>query len=132
MILEQRPVPPGAPQTAEGLLTPSYVGWIDWVTRALNAFLQGRFYQLVKVTDDYSMKETDSAVIADATAGSLLVTLFDSRLATAKRHTVKKINAGNTVTIVGTIDGAVNLVIATQWQSYDLLPDPDSNAWYLV
>lgn len=132
-LLEQRGVPFGVPQGADGKVTSTWRGWFDWVTKVCNAMLRGRFYQVQKITADYTMLEVDSAVLADATAGNIAVTLLDSRDATAKRLTIKKLDASaNTVTAIGTIDDVPNLALTVQYEAFDLIPDPDSNAWWLA
>lgn len=122
-------IPYGVPQSGVDL-TPQWKGWFNQVKDVANAFLRGRFYRAVKITADYTPLEIDSAILADATVGDIDITLPDSRTVQSKRMTIKKLNAGNTVNVLATIDGAVNLAISTQYESHDLIPDPDTNAWW--
>lgn len=133
--LTQRALPFGIPQEPGSPITAQWRGWFSWVTEVGNAFLRGRFYRVAAITQDYTMREVDSAILADASAGNISITLLASADAQGKRLTVKKVDASaNTVTVVGTIDGAANLVLSTQYQSRDLVADPDpaASAWWLI
>lgn len=130
--MKQLGIPYGVPQDGANL-TPQWKGWFNQVKDAANEFIRGRFFQVVKVTADYTMEEVDCAILADATAGNIQITLVAASLARAKRMMVKKLDASaNTVTVLGTFDGAANLVLGAQYQSFDLVPDLDANVWWLA
>jgi len=59
-------------------------------------------WDLLTKTADYSMTINDEVVFADATSGNVTITLppvFESKGLT---YYIKKVNAGNTVTVIGT------------------------------
>lgn len=83
------------------------------------------------ITGDETQRLQDWVVLADATAGNLTYTLVAPSAAGRFSVTVKKTDASaNTVTIAGTIDGVVNLVLAVQYISYTLVSD--GAAWWIV
>lgn len=80
----------------------------------------------------YSMRFDDELVLADATAGAFTVTLPDVTLDARPFYVIKKVDAVATVTVDGngsqTIDGALTVDLASQWDS--LLLVHDNAAWY--
>lgn len=74
---------------------------------------------------------SDSLVLYDATHGPITVTLRNPNQVQNLRLILKKIDSsGNTVTIQGTVDGIVNPVLSTQWQSQTI--QSDGFGWYLL
>lgn len=67
------------------------------------------------VTATYSILKTDNTLTADATSASFTATLPSATVNAGKKFFIKKTDASaNTVTLVGTIDGATNYVLSTQ------------------
>src|SRR5881394_771417 len=63
----------------------------------------------------YSVLATDETVLVDATGGAVSITLPTPT--SGRVLCVKKIDAVNTVTLTGTVDGVVNPTLTVQWQS---------------
>lgn len=91
------------------------------------------------ITASYSCTIDDETIWADATAGAITITLFDSlQLPKGRTYTVKKIDtSANTVTVQGfttaqTIDGAVTHVIGTAYQSNEFRNDRANGKWWIV
>ena len=107
----RRPVPIAAAQLTE------YVG--AELLRVQQAF-QVPFTRTV--TAAYSPTLADDVILADATGGTITVTLPDPTRAANKDFYVKRLNSGaNAVTVVAlggsTIDGAASSSLAAQWQT---------------
>jgi hypothetical protein len=86
------------------------------------------------ITASTTVRVIDEALVVDATAGNVTVTLI-SAVATPNRYVVKKVDAtANTVTIDGagteTIDGATTKVLSAQWETVTLIPSGGN--WYVV
>lgn len=85
-------------------------------------------------TTPYAALSTDEVLLVDASSAAVTVDLpAISTLATGKTYTVKKIDSSaNTVTIDGdgseTIDGALTVVIASQYDSVTVFHD-DTEWW---
>lgn len=67
----------------------------------------------------------------DATSGNFNITLPSTTTA-GYMFMFKKITSANTVTIVGTIDGATNLALSSQWASATVMSTTTSGVWYTV
>ncbi|WP_370309302.1 hypothetical protein [Sphingobium abikonense] len=111
------------------LLIPSTVSslpeWARKVANAVNYLIGslGAFGNSVSATGAYTAQQSDYLILADASAGPVTVAL-PSIL--GKQLVIKKVDAStNAVTLMPagaeTIDGAVSLAIATQWQSYTIM-----------
>lgn len=81
--------------------------------------------QVRTITVDDRPTTNDSVILADATAGALTVNLQDPSLVQGLVLTIKKMDStGNTVTIVGIIDGATNATLTSQYDSYTIVAVP--------
>lgn len=73
----------------------------------------------------------DDLVLVDATAAPVSITLLPAAQAQFARTTIKKIDASaHAVTLVGTIDGAVNPTLATQYKAKTI--QSDGVGWYTL
>jgi len=80
------------------------------------------------VSGNFTLASTSTVVLANATGGSLTVTLPTAVGIAGKVYTVKRTNSGaNTVTVgttsAQTIDGATTQVLVTQYTSIDVVSD---------
>lgn len=77
------------------------------------------------------VEATDDTILCDATAGAFNITLPLASQVQFLRVTIKKIDASaNAVTLVGTIDGAVNPTLPAQYKSKTI--QSDGSAWYTL
>lgn len=88
-----------------------------------------------KIFTTTNIQATDFTVLADATNGNIIVYLPQAITCIGRIYTVKKIDGSvNTVTIDGngseTIDGALTIVLGTQWSSKIL--QTDGLSWYVI
>lgn len=67
---------------------------------------------------------SDSVILCDASSGPITITLQDPSLVQGLVLTIKKTTAPNTVTIIGTFDGAANHVLTTQYASVTFVAGP--------
>jgi hypothetical protein len=85
------------------------------------------------ITTSTTLTVNDGLVLVDATSGSISATLPSPSAAQNTAITIKRIDASvNTVTIVGTIDGAVNPTLA-QWKAktvWAYAPAGKVGVWY--
>lgn len=97
----------------------------DWITfNAKGSSLSS----VTSATTNYTAVSSDTVVLADATGGSLTVTLPTAVGITGKVYRVKRQNSGaNTVTVgttsAQTIDGSTTQILAIQYTSVDLVSD---------
>jgi hypothetical protein len=100
----------------------------------INRGADGYLFPVLEVTSTYTLSLNDALVFADATSGNFTITLKPARECEQKRVTIKKTNAGNTVTIdpngSETIDGAATYAITTQYDSVDLVSY--NGNWWIV
>lgn len=105
-------------------------------TLQVNGSVQMRIY---KTTASYALTETDNTVLADATAGSLTITLPAASPAIAGRiYTIKKIGTGdinNSVRIqpfapTSTIEGGTEYMIYNDWTFVTV--QTDGTHWYII
>lgn len=91
----------------------------SWVRTQLASLVRSIAFQgtrLVLAAD--VVEATDDTILCDATAGAFNITLPLAAQVGGLRVTIKKIDASaNAVTLVGTIDGAVNPTLAAQYKS---------------
>lgn len=109
-ILARPPyLPPQAPA--------AYIsGWIRAQLADLARAIAFQGTRLVFAND--VVEATDDTILCDATAGALNIMLPLANQVGGLRVTIKKIDASaNAVTLVGTIDGAVNPTLAAQYKS---------------
>lgn len=67
---------------------------------------------------------TDDLIVCDATGGAFTVTLLPADQVQFLKVTIIRINGGgNAVTIGGTVSGAVNPTLGSQWSSITLQSD---------
>lgn len=91
--------------------------------------LPGTVIRTTTVND--SQRVTDRTIKVDATNGNLTFALLVPSLSPTFPITVLKRNAGgNTVTIIGTVSGQVNPVLAQQWTS--LTMQSDGVEWVII
>ena len=94
------------------------------INRAADSFL----FPVTRITSSYTQNQNDAIILADATAGSITITLLPALEWEQKRLTVKKIDSsGNSVVVdasgAETIDGAANKSTSTQYNSYDFVSE---------
>lgn len=107
-------------------LSQSLKGWL----RSVYSFLESRFKD-VTVTTTYAVKATDYFISADATGGAFTVTLPDVTASRGRELIIKRMNGGsNAVTIGGTVDGAANPTLASQYAHIRLFCD--GSLWHDV
>lgn len=106
-------------------------------TLAINGRLdtQGRSISVATKTTSYALTGTDEVILADATSGSVTMTLPTAATKAGQTFTVKKKDSSaNTVTIATTggqtIDGSSNAVISVQGVSITVVSD--SVNWYII
>lgn len=85
-------------------------------------------YGLSSISGNYTATSTSTVILADATGGSLTVTLPTSVGNTGLTYRIKRLNSGaNNVTIATTssqtIDGATTQILNVQYTSVDLVSD---------
>lgn len=87
------------------------------------------------ITASATLTVNDNLVLVDATAGNVSVTLLAPANVGDRIVTIKRIDSsGNTVTIVGTVDNAVNPTLA-QWKAKTIwayAPAGGSASWFTV
>lgn len=85
------------------------------------------------VTTATTATEADGLIAADATSAPFTVTLPDPNTVGGMTVTIKRINgAANAVTIGGTVDGAVNPTLGSQYASVTVqafIPSPGNGVW---
>ncbi|MGL4465389.1 MAG: hypothetical protein ACRC1K_24835 [Planctomycetia bacterium] len=86
-------------------------------------------------TSSYSITDSDSVVLADATAAAFNVTLPTAAGISGRQYTIKRINGGaNTVTVATTssqtIDGAATKGLSAQYASVTVVSDGAN--WLIV
>ncbi len=91
----------------------------------------------VTKTANYTSTVADDVILADAAAGNMVITLEGASGAAGRRKTIKKIDASaNTVTIDGnaseTIDGALTVVLSTQWAARGIQVNAGGTAWNVI
>jgi hypothetical protein len=71
--------------------------------------------QIKSVTSNTQLTDLDSVVLVNANSGAKTITLPDAGTVEGKQLKIKKTDASaNAVTVVGTIDGAVNYTLDAQ------------------
>ena len=87
-----------------------------------------RKYTTLGITSSTAVS-SNTAVLADATAGAITVTL-PAGTANDSIHVKKTDSSSNPVTIAGSIDGYSSIVINLQYQSYHLIRD--GSQWWII
>lgn len=86
------------------------------------------------ITEDYSALNTDEVILADATAGNIIITLPFASDDVGKIFEIKKINIINSVTIEGIyselIDADLNKIIGIQYNSISIISD--GTQWWIL
>lgn len=103
----------------------------DWWRRVSTAFnlMLGEVADLYRrpisaVTANYTATDADYAIIADATAGAITVTLPPPTK--GRELYAKKVDSSaNAVTLNGQIEGATSKVLSTQWAGVRLFGNGD-------
>lgn len=101
-------------------------------TAAANA---ASFGTVRSVTVSTTIVSTDYTILADATSGSIIVSLPPAATAVGRIFFVKRVNAGaNNVTVdpfgAETIDGAATHVLTAQWQRVEFISN--GTAWFII
>jgi hypothetical protein len=96
---------------------------------------EGTRATIAEKTANYTITTDDSTIIADATAGSITITLPPAASAAEFKFDIKKKDSSaNTVTIdadgAETIDGAATYVITIQYQSVTI--QSDGTDWWVL
>lgn len=83
-----------------------------------------------RVTAAYRVLTSDQVILADASGGAFAVTLpAASAMLGMAPLTIKKVDSSaNAVTVTGTVDGAVNPTLATQYKAMTVVSD-GTNWW---
>jgi hypothetical protein len=86
-------------------------------------------------TANYTVATSDTVILADATSGSVTITLPTASSASGYRFFVKRIdNSGNSVTVQrsssDTIDGAINQTLGLQYMSITVVSN--GNNWFII
>lgn len=90
-----------------------------------------------RITGNRTLDNTDYTIIADATSGNITITLPAANSTARRLYNIKKIDSSaNTVTVTragsDTIDGAVSVVLTTQYQSISIQSEGANNAWWKI
>lgn len=94
----------------------------NWL-KSIASFIKSR-YQIKAVTAAYTVEEKIYCVLANATGGAFTVTLPSPVDRIGREIVIKRMNGGgNAVTIGGTVDGAVNPTLASQYAKMRVLSD---------
>ena len=104
------------------------------VASGLPAWSDATFATSTK-TSNYTITGTDVVIFADATSGSVTITLPTASANAGYRFYVKRIdNSGNTCSIArsgsDTIDGQTSITIAAQYDSYTVVSN--GSLWYII
>lgn len=93
--------------------------------------LVGTRTEPMQTSEDYAFSVNDliDSLQVDATNGAVVVTLPPPS-GNRRRRVIKTDASGNTVTVVGTINGAANYVLSTQY-SYVWL-EPTGSGWLII
>lgn len=110
-------------------------GQVLTVASGLPSWGQGIFVTSTKTGTTYTITNSDTVIIADATSNSITVTLPVASGSPGYRFFVKRKDAtGNTVTIVrsgsDTIDGATSQTLNQQYTSMTVVSDGSN--WYII
>lgn len=93
----------------------------------------GGFFPATRArTTAYTTTSSDYAVFANAAGGNFSVTLESSGNVAGQIHLIKNVGATGIVTVVGTIDGATNYLLATQWKYVVVQTDGTGVGWYII
>jgi hypothetical protein len=87
---------------------------------------------LVAKTANYTLTDSDSTVLCDATSGSFAITLISATGRSGRIYTIKRKSSdvsGNTLTITGTIDGTANPTLAA---GKYMTIQTDGTLWYAI
>lgn len=79
------------------------------------------------VTANYAASVQDGVILADASGGAISVTLPTPAEAMNVALSIKRMNAGAAVTVVGTVDGTVNPTLGSQYAA--MLVFSDGTQW---
>jgi hypothetical protein len=109
--------------TASGTLSGSNV----WT--GTNQFNGATGNVVTNITGSLVLNSSHHSIYADATSGAISVTLPSASGITGRRYEIMKIDSsGNTVTIVGTINGVSNKILSSQYATATV--EANTN-WYL-
>jgi len=118
--------------TAEYQKAQSYQAYLR-IENQINRGADGYLFPVKRITSadsPYTQDINDAIIICDSTSGSITINLLPALQWEQKRLSVKKIVAGNTVTIDAdgseTIDGTTTKALTTQYSSYDLVSEGGS------
>lgn len=110
------------------------------VQAAIDELTTDRGYNVTTKTNNYLIQEDDDIIIVNASGNTVTITLPNaniifSKLISPKKKvfTIKAIDITNSVTVEsngGTIDGEVNFVFQTQFDSITFVPD--GNNWFII
>lgn len=88
-----------------------------------------------RVSAAYTLTDADDVLLVTTSGGNVTITLPAASTLPGKRFHVKKMDAANTLTLSGDIDGAASLAWTTQYQSYSLVSCETATAtfnWVVV
>jgi hypothetical protein len=88
-------------------------------------------YQPVAVAQDYTFRDNDEidSLQVNATSAAVSITL-PSPTGNRRRRIIKTDSSGNTVTVVGTINGVSNYTLTTQYSWVEV--EPTGTSWLIV
>lgn len=111
-----------------------FAGWLGYELGNIQAGIAKATSRTV--TTNWTATNGDGLILIDTTSGNVTVTLPDPEAVRDMVLTVKRITAGgNTATIVGTVDGAVDPTLAGQWDSLTVwahVPTAGSGSWFTI
>lgn len=100
---------------------------VEWV-------LQTGVSKVVTKTADYTVTDADDVILADASSGTITITLPTAVNASSRKYHIKKINQLNSVIIDGngtqTIDGDTTKTISLRYTSLTIVSD-NAN-WHII
>lgn len=96
--------------------------WLDEVDKVIEGGVKIPFSSVTKTrvtkTANYTATDADNIIDVDTTAGAVTITLPSASGRNGKEWRITKVAGANNVTIAGNINGAVNKVFGTLWESW--------------
>ncbi len=133
----RRTVPtPGNNLVAWATQLSSFLGLEFATVERGNARAQARIVTHASSAADKMASVTDSLIVCDATGGAFGITLPAASAVPDMVLTILRINGGgNAVTVTGTVNGAVNPTLGSQYSSmtiWAVAPAGSVAAWYKI
>ena len=100
---------------------------LRFITNWLNNAAYGHLFNVTTVTATYTVSDTDSIIICDATSGTFTITFPAAAAAKNKVFFLKKTDASANAITLGTIDGS-SKSLGSQYDSY-IVGSDGTNYW---